>query len=111
MNPNPIITGGLALGDFVFNNRFLDIYQITISTEVTLKFDLSANGLDTRLLLVEVNADQSLGQLSLENDDNGAGTNSTIEASLLPGIYWIGVTSFSPNASGSYRVDTSVVLP
>jgi len=111
VNPNPIITGGLALGDFVFNNRFLDIYQITISTEVTLKFDLSANGLDTRLLLVEVNADQSLGQLSLENDDNGAGTNSTIEASLLPGIYWIGVTSFSPNASGSYRVDTSVVLP
>jgi hypothetical protein len=111
VNPNPIITGNLSLNDFKFEDRFLDIYQISISTEITLKIDLSSNELDTKLLLVQVNPDQSLGELSLENDDNGTGTNSTIAASLLPGTYWIGVSSFSPNATGSYRIDTTVVIP
>jgi hypothetical protein len=111
VNPNPIITGALSTSDFKFDQRFLDIYQITIDADVTLKIDLSANGLDTRLLLVQVNADQSLGELSLENDDNGSGTNSTIQAALAPGVYWLGATSFSANATGSYRIDTTVVLP
>jgi hypothetical protein len=111
VNPNPIITGTLSAGDFKFEERFLDIYQITIDTEITLKIDLSSNGLDTKLLLVQVNPDQSFGELFLENDDNGAGTNSTLAAPLVPGTYWIGVSSFSPNATGSYRIDTTVVLP
>lgn len=111
INPNPVINGTLALSDFKLDNRFLDIYQITIDTEITLKFDLSADGLDTRLLLVQVNPDQSLGQLSLENDDNGSGTNSTIQTLLQPGTYWLGATSFSANATGDYRIDTTVVLP
>lgn len=111
VNPNPIITGGLSLSDFKLDGRFLDVYQISIDSDITLKFDLSADGLDTKLLLVQVNPDQSLGQLSLENDDNGSGTNSSIQTPLQPGTYWIGVTSFSPNATGNYRIDTSVVLP
>ncbi len=111
VNPNPIINGGLAQTDFKLNDRFLDVFQIVIGSETTLKFDLSANGFDTRLLLVQVNPDQSLGELLLENDDNGSGTNSSIQTSLLPGTYWLGVTSFSPNATGNYRIDTRVVLP
>jgi hypothetical protein len=109
VNPNPIITGELSQSDFKFNNRFMDIFQITIDSEISLRFDLSANGLDTRLLLVQVNPDQSFGELSLENDGNGNGTNSSIQTSLLPGTYWLGITSFSPNATGDYRIDTRVV--
>ncbi len=111
VNPNPIITGELSGSDFRLDDRFLDVYQIAVDSPVTLKFALSSNAIDTKLLLVQVNGDQSLGPLSLENDDNGSGTNSTIEALLQPGTYWIGVTSFSTNATGNYRLDTTVVLP
>lgn len=111
INPNPVIEGDLSESDFILNDRFLDIYQITVESETRLRFDLSSNVVDTKLLLVEIKEDQSVGQVSLINDDNGGGTNSRIESALQAGTYWIGVTSFNSNETGNYRIDTTVVIP
>ncbi len=111
INPNPVIEGSLSNSDFTLDNRFLDIYQITLDVESSLRFDLESNEIDTKLLLVEIEDDQSIGTIALENDDNGFGTNSRVESNLPAGTYWIGVTSFNPNETGNYRIDTTVVVP
>ena len=76
-----------------------------------MRIDLASSAFDTSLLLVAVNSDQSLGSLSLQNDDNGSGTNSVIETTLPPGTYWLGVTSFAPDETGDYNIAISLVLP
>lgn len=111
VNPNPNITGNLSFSDFIFNGKFLDLIQFEITNTSRLQFNLSSSVFDTTLLLVDINADQSLGELFLENDDGGVGTNSRVEATLQPGTYWLGVSSFSPNETGSYNIEISVVLP
>ena len=76
-----------------------------------LRIDSSSTLVDTVLILVDVLPDQQLGSVLLENDDFGFSTNSRIEATLQPGTYWLGVTSFSSNDFGDYEVQTSVILP
>lgn len=110
-NPNPSISGSLGLADFKFNEKFLDLVQIETVVSSKMRIDLSSSAFDTSLLLVAVNSDQSLGSLSLQNDDNGSGTNSVIETTLPPGTYWLGVTSFAPDETGDYNIAISLVLP
>ena len=111
VNPNPGISGSLGLADFKFNEKFLDLVQIETVVNSKVRIDLSSSAFDTSLLLVAVNSDQSLGSLSLQNDDNGSGTNSVIETTLPPGTYWLGVTSFAPDETGDYNIAISLVLP
>jgi len=109
-NPNPNISGSLGSADFKFNNKFLDLIQIEVATTSTVKIDLSSTTFDTSLLLVDIVNDE-VGNLALQNDDSGNGTNSRIETTLLPGPYWLGVTSFDPNETGDYDIAISLVLP
>ena len=111
VNPNPSISGSLSLADFKFNEKFLDLVQIETVVSSKVRIDLASSAFDTSLLLVAVNSDQSLGSLSLQNDDNGSGTNSVIETTLPPGTYWLGVTSFAPDETGDYNIAISLVLP
>ncbi|NKB35115.1 MAG: matrixin family metalloprotease [Pseudomonadales bacterium] len=108
VNPNPIIDGELRNSDFRFESRFLDLYQFSVQAQTSMRIDLTSNEFDSKLLLVEVLSDQSIGSLVLENDDNGFGSNSRIEETLQPGTYWIGVTSFTFNESGDYRINVTV---
>ncbi|PCI79545.1 MAG: hypothetical protein COB20_04485 [SAR86 cluster bacterium] len=110
INPNPNISGSLESTDFEFNNKFLDLVQIEVTTASAVKIDLSSSDFDTSLLLVDI-VNNEVGTLALQNDDGGSGANSRIETTLQPGTYWLGVTSFDPNESGNYDIAISLVLP
>ncbi|PCJ17412.1 MAG: hypothetical protein COA96_17780 [SAR86 cluster bacterium] len=112
INPNPVIDGALAQSDFVFQGKFLDLFQFKVNNTTTLRLDLSSNAFDTNLLLVDVLPDKALGNLFISNDDiSDSNTNSRIEQSFPPGTYWIGVTSFSNSDTGDYSINISVVIP
>jgi hypothetical protein len=110
INPNPNISGSLGSTDFQFNNKFLDLVQIEVTTTSTVKIDLSSSAFDTNLLLVDI-VNSEVGSVTLQNDDGGSGTNSRLDTTLQPGTYWLGVTSFDPNESGDYDITISLVLP
>ena len=110
INPNSNIDGSLRSTDFKFNNRFLDLVQIEVTTTSSVKIDLSSTAFDTNLLLVDI-VNNEVGSLALENDDNGSGTNSRLETTLEPGTYWLGVTSYDPSESGNYDIAITLVLP
>jgi hypothetical protein len=111
INPNPLIKGALRSNDQKFDNKFIDIYQFEVTETVTLRIELTSSLVDTVLLVVDVLSDQQLGSVFLRNDDSKFSTDSRIEATLSPGTYWMGATSFSPNDFGDYQIQTSVVLP
>lgn len=110
INPNSNIVGSLAASDFKFNSKFLDLIQIEVVATAKVKIDLSSSAFDTSLLLVDI-VNNVVGSVVLQNDDIGSGTNSRIETTLQPGTYWLGVTSFKPNESGSYDIAITFVLP
>ena len=110
INPNPNIGGSLESTDFIFNNRFLDLVQIQVVTESSVIIGLNSSAFDTNLLLVDI-VNNEVGNLVLQNDDSGSGTNSRLETTLSPGTYWLGVTSFDPSESGSYDIAITLVLP
>ena len=110
INPNPNISGSLATTDFVFDNKFLDLVQFEVTATSTVRIDLSASAFDTTLLLVDV-VNNEVGNLVLQDDDGGNGTDSRIQTTLAPGTYWLGITSFNTNESGDYDIAISLVLP
>lgn len=111
VNPNPNISGSLESTDFEFNNRFLDLVQIEVAATSTVQIDLNSVAFDTSLLLVDI-VNSEVGALALQDDDGGGnGSNSRIETTLSPGIYWLGVTSFGSNESGDYDIAITLVLP
>ncbi len=110
INPNSNISGSLGSTDFKFNNKFLDLVQIDVTTTSTVQIDLSSSAFDTSLLLVNI-VNNEVGTLALQDDDSGSGSNSRIQTTLSAGTYWLGVTSFDPNESGAYNIAISLVLP
>jgi len=110
INPNPDISGSLGSTDFIFNNRFLDLVQIEVAAASTVRIDLNSSAFDASLLLVDIVSNE-VGNLALQNDNSGSGTNSRLETTLSPGTYWLGVTSFSSGESGSYDIAITLVLP
>ena len=117
INPNPSIAGSLSGSDFSLNGKHMDLYQISVTKQTLLRFDLSSSAFDSVLLLTRLlpGAEpqlQEIDESSLKLNDNfGSSGNSRIEHSLLPGTYWIGVTSAAVGQTGDYRIETSVVLP
>jgi len=112
VNPNPNIAGNLTNSDFVYEGKYLDLYQFDVINTTTLRIDLSSNSFDTKLLIVDVLPGKVLGNVFFEDDDiSFQNTNSRIEQSLLPGTYWMGVTSFDNDETGDYNIDISVILP
>lgn len=110
VNPNPDISGSLGSTDFKFNDKFLDLVQIEVAATSTVRVDLSSSTFDTSLLLVDI-VNNEVGSLALQNDDSGSGTNSRLETTLSPGIYWLGITSFNTNELGDYNIAITLVLP
>ncbi len=110
INPNPNISGSLVSSDFKFNDKFLDLVQIEVTATSTVQIDLNSSDFDASLLLVDIVNDE-VGALALQDDDGGDGSNSRIETTLSPGTYWLGVTSFSANETGSYDIAITLVLP
>ena len=107
-NPNPYILGELRSGDFVYDSRFVDIYQFEVSNDVPLQIDLTSNQFDTRLMLANVLQDGSLGSLFILDEDGGESTNSRIMRSFEPGTYFMVASSGAAGGSGEYEISVSV---
>jgi hypothetical protein len=110
VNPNPLIEGHLAQGDTQLGNgSFLDLHEFTVGSNVTLQVDLLSSQFDPYLYLARRLPDgQLLLSALVEDDDGGDATNARIKQLLVPGTYWIGVSSFRP-ASGAYEVTIQVI--
>ncbi len=112
INPNPNISGSLSQSDFVYEGKFIDLYQFDVLNPIDLRIDLRSAAFDTQLMLVDVLQGNVLGNLFLQNDDVTAGnSDSRLEETLQPGRYWIGVTSFENDEVGDYSISSTVVFP
>lgn len=107
-NPNPYIRGELRFGDFVYDGRFVDLYQFEASENVVLRIDLTSDQFDTRLMLVDVLPDGSLGSLFVLDEDGGESTNARIAQTFGPGTYFMVATSAVAGAGGDYAISVSV---
>ena len=107
-NPNPYILGELRPGDFVYDSRFVDLYQFYVSENVALQIDLTSAQFDTRLMLANVLRDGSLGSLFLLDEDGGESTNARITRSFEPGTYFMVASSDTAGGSGRYEISVSV---
>ncbi|MBT3532122.1 MAG: matrixin family metalloprotease [Gammaproteobacteria bacterium] len=112
INPNPNISGGLSQVDFVFEGKFIDLYQFDVINPTNLRIDLRSSEFDTHLMLVDVLPGNVLGNIFLQNDDVTDGnSDSRLEQTLQQGTYWIGVTSFSNGEVGDYSITSTVIIP
>ena len=107
-NPNPYIPGELESSDFVFDGRYVDLYQFEASEDVALQIDLTSDWFDTRLMLADVLPDGSLGTLFLLDEDGGESTNSRISRTFGPGTYFLVATSGAAGAVGEYEISVSL---
>lgn len=117
INPNPSIAGLLKADDFMFGDKFLDLIQFELATPTTLRIALTAAAFDPVLMLARVvpgstPAANLVDESSLLLDDNGGGgTDALLQQTLAAGTYWLGVTSRNAFATGSYQIDSTVVVP
>lgn len=111
VNPNPFIFGELSQTDAdLGDGSYVDLYQFTVATQVTLQIDLESASFDSTLILVRIFADQSVDNTALyQNDDFGKSTNSRITQTLSPGTYWIAASSFDAGSTGDYQISIVVV--
>lgn len=79
------------------DGSFYERIQVTIGDPAAYLFTLASTSFDTYLEL----RDESV---VAENNDRGSSTNSGIKALLRPGVYALVVTSFRPEAVGSYSI-------
>ncbi len=111
INPNPFVNGTLNLQDAALGGgNFIDLYQFTVKSTITLRIDLGSTAFDTYLYLAKVLANQDFDNAAFFEDNNGGtGTNSRLTKTLTPGSYWIGATSTSAAAIGGYQIAITVV--
>ncbi len=81
----------------VKSGSFAKYYQIGLAQSQTIQLDLSSNSLDTYLSIFDAN-----GNLIASDDDGGRGTNSFLSVSLNAGIYYVEVSSYYANYTGSF---------
>ena len=100
-----ILNGTLSTSDCALQDgSFMDQYQITITTDGRLQFDVSSASFDAYLILFLRNPDGST--VAVGADDNaGGGTNARITRTVAAGeTYVIGANSLLANATGAYTV-------
>ncbi len=101
-------TGALEPADAEFDGKFLDIHQVTFANDSSVTIDMASNEFDASLILARIDSVQQLFPDQLFTDDNsGVSSNARIEQTLSAGTYWIGATSSTNAAQGSYTLDIS----
>jgi len=112
INPNPSISGALSGADFIFEGKFLDLYQFEVINPVSLRINLRSTEFDSFMILADVSGGTVGGQVFVQNDDvSSRNRDSQIERQLQPGTYWIAATSFDSDETGNYTITSTVILP
>lgn len=81
----------LATGEYV------DFYTTTLASAQALAFNMSSTVVDTWLEMYDAS-----GNILAVNDDNSAGTNSTLRIFAPSGSYFLAATTFDAGALGNY---------
>ena len=82
--------------------EYVDFYTTTLGSAQALAFNLTSSAIDTWLEMYDAN-----GNILAVNDDNSAGTNSTIRVFAPSGSYFFAATSFDANAVGNYTFSSA----
>ena len=99
------LSGALASTDCALQDgSFMDLYQVSITANGRLQFDVTSTAFDAYLILFLRNADGT--RTAVGADDNSAGgTNPRITRDVVAGeTYLIGANSLLANMSGTYQV-------
>lgn len=99
------LSGTLANTDCTLEDgSFMDHFQITITANARLQFDVTSSAFDAYLILFLRNADGSKVAVGADNNSAG-GTNARITRDVLAGeTYLIGANSLLANITGAYQV-------
>ena len=82
----------------------MDQYQIAVTANGRIQFDVSSSAFDAYLILYLRNADGTKTAVGADNNSAG-GTNARITRDVLAGeTYVIGANSLLPNVTGAYQV-------
>jgi hypothetical protein len=99
------LSGTLSSSDNQLDGKSLDLYQYTFENDSLIDIQLDSQSFDPFLYLVRVSATQSaLPSFTFTDDNSGSGNNARINRSIQAGTYWLGVSSASNAAQGSYDV-------
>jgi hypothetical protein len=86
------------------DGSFMDQFQITITANARLQFDVTSSAFDAYLILFLRNADGSKVAVGADNNSAG-GTNARITRDVVAGeTYLIGANSLLANVTGAYQV-------
>jgi hypothetical protein len=104
-NSSNNLSGTLSSSDNQLDGKSLDLYQYTFENDSLIDIQLGSQSFDPFLYLVRVSATQSaLPSFTFTHDNSGSGNNARINRSIQAGTYWLGVSSASSAAQGSYDV-------
>ena len=99
------LSGALASTDCALQDgSFMDLYQIAVTANGRLQFDVTSSAFDAYLILFLRNPDGT--SVAVGADDNSAGgTNARITRDVVAGeTYLIGANSLLSNMTGAYQV-------
>lgn len=99
------LNGALASTDCTLDDgSFMDQYQIVITANGRLQFDVTSSAFDAFLLLFLRNPDGTRVAVGFDNN-GGGGTNARLTRDVLAGeTYLIGANSLNGGATGAYSV-------
>ncbi len=114
------INGALAAIDCkLTDDTYADAYAIQVTTTTSVQIDLTASSFDTYLVLLELLANGTLEERSVNDDidpddpanpNDPVDTNSRITFTLVAGAqYLILANSFDPNVFGDYTLRVTAV--
>ena len=99
------LSGALSSTDCALQDgSFMDLYQIAVTANGRLQFDVTSSAFDAYLILFLRNPDGT--SVAVGADDNSAGgTNARITRDVVAGeTYLIGANSLLSNMTGAYQV-------
>lgn len=100
------LSGALEEQDCLFEERFTDVWKLTIPTTMQVTLQLESDAFDALLVLVD-----SRGDIVAWDDDSGGEYNSRLTIDLPAGQYFAHVTSYMPGETGPYRVMAQEGVP
>jgi Matrixin len=99
------LSGTLNSADNQIDGKAIDLYQYIFENDSTVDIQLVSQAFDPLLYFVRVSATQAaVPSFTFIDDNSGTGNNARITESIQAGTYWLGVSSDSNSATGSYGV-------
>ena len=95
------VNGVLTLGDceFSLDNSYVDVFEITLATAMTIQIDMTSNDVDSYIGLFESN-----GMFIGEDDNSGGGAHARLVKQLSAGKYRIWANTITGNVTGAYSI-------